>query len=352
MQVACALRSGGERRAGSESSTSLAKLHERAKALGWRCLSDAWFGYHTRYMFECSKGHRFERHATAVVYQTPVCTQCDAQALGERWMATVAARGGTLVEGGFTGLLARYRLRCANGHEWEAQGRKVSEGSWCPRCAAEAASRRQFRADGLERLQEKAQAKGGRCLSKEYTGTRAYYLFECAQGHRWSAAGNEIMRGSWCPICAHKATGAIVAATHFYHDGLQRLQEAARKQGGKCLATEYTGAPKKYGFRCARGHEWEAVASQIWLGHWCPVCARSKPRLTIDDLQAVAASRGGRCLSEAYLGKCVKHMWECHRGHVWATLAQTVRAGKWCPLCANLERSKKRIKRLKYDFEG
>ena len=39
-------------------------------------------------------------------------------------------------------------------------------------------------------------------------------------------------------------------------------------------------------------------------------------------------------------------------GHVWSTKPGNVVKGCWCPLCANLERSKKRGKRLKYDFEG
>ncbi|EEA03649.1 conserved hypothetical protein [Burkholderia sp. H160] len=333
---------------------SLEKLKRHAEAFGWRCLSGSWAGYHARYLFECAHGHRFERMATPILYRSgmPQCSDCEAQAIRERWMATLAARGGELVKGAFMGLLARYRLRCAAGHEWEAQGRKISEGSWCPRCAAESTAQRKFRADGLERLQAQAQKQGGRCLSSGYTGTRASYLFECAQGHQWRAVGGEIMRGSWCARCADKARGVIVAATHFYHDGLQRLQDAARKHGGECLATEYIGAPENYRFRCAQGHEWEAVASQIWLGHWCLACARLKQRWTIGELREMATARGGRCLSDTYLGKYVKHTWECHRGHVWATRVAIIRAGSWCPLCANLERSRKWKKRLKYDFDG
>lgn len=62
-------------------------------------------------------------------YQQPGCPGCEADAIRERWMESVAQRGGTSVSGAFTGLLERYRLRCANGHEWEAQGRKINEGN-------------------------------------------------------------------------------------------------------------------------------------------------------------------------------------------------------------------------------
>lgn len=87
------------------------------------------------------------------------------------------------------------------------------------------------------------------------------------------------------------------------------------------------------------GEGW--LASRIWLGHWCPTCAKRKPRLTMGDLQRSAARNGGRCLSEAYSDKRQKLMWECHRGHVWLARVGNIRAGKWCPNCAILARTKK-----------
>ncbi len=267
-------------------------------------------------------------------------------------MAALTRRGGSLVEGEFTGLQARYRLRCAQGHEWEAQGRKIREGSWCPRCAADAAAQRNLREDGLERLQAAAREKGGRCLSEAYRGVRGRYGFECALGHRWEADGGDVLRGSWCLICARKAIGAANAVSHFYRDGLQRLQAAARGHGGVCLAKEYVGAPGKYPFRCARGHEWTAVASKVWQGHWCPACAREQRKLTVNELQELALARGGRCLSETYLGMREKHAWECHRGHVWMTRVKVIKEGGWCPNCAILQRTLNRKKRLKYDVAG
>jgi hypothetical protein len=172
---------------------SLEKLTRHVETFGWRCPSDTWAGYHARYLFACAHGHRSERLATPILYRSgpPRCADCETEAIRERWLGTVAARGGELVTGSFSGLLARYRLRCAAGHEWEAQGRKIGEGSWYPRCAYEARGQCKLRVDGLERLQARAQEKGGRCLSTGYTGTRAAYLFECAQGHRWASRASE-----------------------------------------------------------------------------------------------------------------------------------------------------------------
>jgi hypothetical protein len=115
-----------------------------------------------------------------------------------------------------------------------------------------------------------------------------------------------------------------------------------------------TGLLERYRFRCAAGHEWDAIASQIWLGHWCLQCARLKQRLTIGHVQALAAERGGLCLSTEYRGRDAKLTWQCHRGHVWDTRPANVRAGEWCPSCAILNRIEKRNswKRLRYEAVG
>ncbi len=110
---------------------SLAKLHTRAAVLGWQCLSETWRGHQTSYEFECSRGHHFERHATTVLYQNPACPGCEAEAIRERWMMTLAARGGELVEGVFTGLQARNRLRC---DVWTGDIGNRCAGTWVTPC--------------------------------------------------------------------------------------------------------------------------------------------------------------------------------------------------------------------------
>lgn len=208
---------------------SLARLQERAQEFGWHCLSEEWAGYQTRYLFACGHGHRFERHATPLLYRraTPACAQCEGEEIRDRWMERVTTRGGELLNGPFMGLLARYRLRCAAGHEWEAQGRKIGEGSWCPACAHAASAQRNCRPDGPALLHAAAQAQGGRCHATDYTVGRRRYPFECALGHRWEAEGSEVLRGTWCARCARKAAGEATSEAHFSHDGLARLRAAA-----------------------------------------------------------------------------------------------------------------------------
>lgn len=314
----------------------LVKLQQCVADLGWCCLSSTWIDTNARYEFICARGHVFERTAATLLYRSggaPVCAQCEDAGLRDRWLDKLAERGGTLLNGPFTGLMRRYRIRCAAGHEWDVQGRKISEGRWCPDCARTESKHRGWHADSLMQLQAAAQAKDGRCLSTEYTVRGRKYKFECAHGHRWEAKASDIFRGTWCSRCAK-----LISAGQVDPNGLVRLEAAARRRGGVCLATAYHGAGKKYPFRCAAGHEWLAIASQVWLGHWCRQCANLKRRHTIEDMQDLAAMRGGLCLSTEYRGRRVKLMWQCHRGHTWETRPVNISAGKWCPQCAILGR--------------
>ncbi|AET91684.1 hypothetical protein BYI23_B010770 [Burkholderia sp. YI23] len=334
----------------SQMNHSLAKLYARAAELDWRCLSEEWTGSDGSYLFECTNGHRFERAATQVLYKSPRCVQCKEDEVRTRWLATVSERGGTLL-GTFTSLKERYRLRCAVGHEWETRGTIISEGSWCPKCKHEIVARGNVLPDGLARLRSAAAAKDGRCLANAYTGVLTYYPFECASDHCWEARGAKIFEGSWCPRCRDAATSVRATKLFFYHDGLERLHETARKRDGQCLAEEYTGSNVRYRFRCSADHEWTQTAASIWEGYWCARCAKIEQRTTIEEMHAIAASHGGKCLSQQSEGGRVKHTWECHLGHVWEAAPYNVKRGSWCPECAHIE-SGLRATRLQFYHDG
>lgn len=61
----------------------------------------------------------------------------------------------------------------------------------------------------------------------------------------------------------------------------------------------------------------------------------SKAVLALEDLQAAAEFRGGRCLAEAYAGDLNERLeWACGLGHVFrATPLTVLHAGHWCPQC-------------------
>jgi len=84
-------------------------------------------------------------------------------------------------------------------------------------------------------------------------------------------------------------------------------------------------------------------------GTWCPVCSMeiSKKYLvhtkdTIENMQQIAISRKGKCLSKRYIYSNVKLKWECEFGHTWSATPSGVKSGNWCPTCGK-EKSKAQL---------
>jgi len=110
------------------------------------------------------------------------------------------------------------------------------------------------------------------------------------------------------------------------------MQAIAKKRQGRCLSKEYINSKTKLKWECAKGHIWEAEPTHIKSGSWCPYCA-GKYR-TIEDMQKIATSMGGKCLSKKYINNRTKLKWQCRKGHVWETTPMIVKNGAWCPYCS------------------
>lgn len=115
---------------------------------------------------------------------------------------------------------------------------------------------------------------------------------------------------------------------------LEQMQQMAYSRGGSCLSESYRNTATKLEWRCSAGHEWSATPLQIKKGHWCPFCARVA-RLTLHELQRIAVQKAGECLSLEYLNSSKPLRWKCAVGHEWLARSSSVKAGSWCPLCAH-----------------
>lgn len=114
-----------------------------------------------------------------------------------RLQAAAAAHGGACLDEVCTKLQAKYRFRCAKGHEWLGWGHLVLVGKWCRLCA----NQRQRRT--IEDMHEAARLRGGRCLSTEYLGCTVKLTWMCELGHVWQATPRTVQnRGTWCRHCA------------------------------------------------------------------------------------------------------------------------------------------------------
>ena len=58
-----------------------------------------------------------------------------------------------------------------------------------------------------------------------------------------------------------------------------------------------------------------------------------RAKLTIEEMQKRARSRGGKCLSKRYVNAHHKLKWKCKNGHVWSAKSYIIKNGSWCPEC-------------------
>jgi hypothetical protein len=185
-----------------------------------------------------------------------------------------ASRGGQCLSIQYAGQGVKLKWRCQEGHEWDAGPSAIRRGAWCPYCA------RKRIMDPLGEMHALAAARGGRCHATEYFGSGARHPFECQHGHRFEMRPSFIKLGHWCKQCSYTQRGIAQRLP------IDEVRVIAAAKGGVLLSQDYRAGTQKLQFRCALGHEWEAVPTLVKRQTWCPRCAS-----TLRGKMSVAARR-------------------------------------------------------------
>lgn len=311
-------------------------MHKLARSLGGRCLSAEHVDGAVHVRWRCSEGHEW-RATASTIRGGSWCPDCaKAIRITDKMRVLIQLQGLAREMGGlclateYLNNRTKMRFRCAEGHEWSSTPAGLKRGHWCRICARAAAADIE-RAQTLVRVKEIAHAKGGRCLAKEYAVANSYLRWSCAEGHEWDAKPTWIQQGRWCPDC-----DLILRIGGKKAEAFARVKEIAVDRGGCCITTEYEGKRTRMRWRCAEGHEWEATQKSIVAGSWCPRCIGRL--VTIEDMQVMASGRGGRCLSDLYVGNWFYLRWQCGEGHEWTATPTTLQQGSWCPYCSGKAR--------------
>lgn len=233
----------------------------------------------------CEHKHHFRRSITAVS-QGVWCPKCATHQKSHERIARARERaeqqGGECLATVCHSDKTKLRFRCSEHGVFSRPYFEVcrSDGrgktKWCPDCAHKAAGMR--RCVPLERLQEAATSKGGRCLATAQIPTTTKCDWECESGHRWTAVPAPILYGrTWCPMCAKIARRRSAIGRR--GDGsmvtLADLKQVAEERGGRLRARVFRGLVHTYVWSCAADHSWPAPADAVLGGRWCPDCAGS-----------------------------------------------------------------------------
>ncbi len=313
---------------------TIEEMQQIARERGGKCLSKKYENAKTKLIWQCIKGHTWEAEPDKIK-RGGWCPECGGsqRATIEQMQEVAKKRGGNCLSKEYVNNVTKLKWQCKKGHEWEAVPHNIEKGRWCPECADQKNKLPKKRYT-IEDMQQIALEHGGKCLSNEYVNTTTKLKWQCEKGHIWETAPRLVMyQKAWCPKC-----GGTKKMT------IEDMEKIAKKYGGRCLSRKYINNRTKLTWQCKEGHEWEAMPIYIIEGTWCSECAGVK-KATIEEMQEIAESRGGKCLSKEYKNKELKLKWKCGREHVWEATAHAVKCGTWCPECVG--KKKLGIKKMK-----
>lgn len=238
--------------------------------------------------------------------------------------------------------------RCDAGHSWQAEIRSRAGGSKCPYCTGRVlwVGDNDLATVNPTLAAQWDMEKNGRSKPTEVlAGSEKYVWWKCENGHSWRASILSRNRGAGCPICSGKTAmpGENDLPTLF--PDLAAEWDAERNGALKpCNVTPYSN--KKVWWRCALGHEWQAViASRAVERSACPYCTGRRVLAGFNDLATrcpeLAAqwddSRNGALTPQMVTpGSHKRIWWKCSEGHIWKAVVYS-RTGNdkcGCPVCA------------------
>lgn len=174
---------------------------------GFVALDRKWHTVHHQYRFRCADKHVSSMSGASFMLRVRgrrgplTCHQCGIKQTLIRNCDIAHQAGGQCLSKRYRGRNTRYRFICAASHKFEATAASVLDGHWCAKCSTERRSERRRHQGGLKPIQDRAQERGGECISTVYDGRMAKYRFRCGSVHEWEAAGYDILRKAWCQEC-------------------------------------------------------------------------------------------------------------------------------------------------------
>jgi hypothetical protein len=373
---------------------TLADMKAFARAKGGDCLSDTYVNSTTPLIWQCERGHEWKARPSNVLFGTWCPTCCGQRQSIADLVALANERGGECLSPVYRGAAKKHLWRCKDDHTWQATPNSLKNGSWCPECHVnygEEICRLYFQAIfGMpfpkcrpEFLRTGYRGKmelDGYCkdlrLAFEHHGVQHYRtvshfhqngkslekqrardrikLVLCAQARvrvveipsvpditsvhdlpKCIARGLESL-GIDPPIPPENVTVSLDDV--YDRSCLDELRLIAESRGGELISSVYLGDRTKLRWRCAAGHEWDAVPGNVKSGAWCALCYGNVTK-SIDEVRNVVVKKGITLLSAEYHGNKAKLRWACAKGHEWMATPQRVMHSTGCPRCAGQDKS-------------
>lgn len=236
--------------------------------------------------WKCAKGHSWP----AAIYCRTNGTQCPFCSGRKAWpgetdLATlypeIAAEWNYEANGGLTpqNVTAhsgkKVHWRCLKkGHEWEETVSQRVNGCGCPFCSGHRVAVGETDLATLypEIAAEWDYEANGELTPQSVTAHSAKMVYwRCSKGHSWPAVVYSRTRGYNCPFCSgQKALIGETDLATLYPEIAAEWDYEANGDETPQNVTAHSG--KKFYWKCAKGHSWQAAVFTRTRGSQCPVC--------------------------------------------------------------------------------
>ncbi|WP_336855937.1 zinc-ribbon domain-containing protein [Sinomonas albida] len=235
--------------------------------------------------------------------------------------------------------------RDALGHQWQARINNRAHGTGCPFCGSQKVL------SGFNDLATKQPhlaaewdfETNGMGADEVMPSSSKMAWWKCTVGHSWEMRiANRTHLGQGCPVCSGQkvlmgfndmATTAPELAAEFH----------ATRNEPHTPQTVFRSTAKKFWWRDALGHEWQASANERSNGSNCPYCSGQRILVGFNDLGTrlpeLAAEwhpelNGQRTPQMVTVKNGTRAWWRCMEGHEWSAIVSSRSSGAGCPTCA------------------
>jgi len=181
-------------------------------------------------------------------------------------------------------------------------------------------------------------------------GSNKKVWWKCPKGddHVWQTSVGKRVKGDGCPICSNRI---IVKSNCLESLNPQLASEWHPTKNGELTPKDVSpGSNKKAWWKCPQGsdHYWEAVINSRHKGSGCPICSNliAVNSNCLATLNPELAKQWHPTKNEELTpydvvpGSGKKVWWLGTCGHEWETSVRNRTAGKDCPLCRHIKRSR------------
>lgn len=237
-------------------------------------------------------------------------------------------------------------------YEWSVQIASRNRGNGCPYCAGKIANETNSVVSLYPEIAAQYANRNTKPVETLTTVSHKKVWWQCDDNpdHDWEAmVMNRVRQGDGCPYCSGRYPTKDNNLAVKYPELIPEFN--LKKNFPLTPYTITPSSPRKFWWKCSRGHEWQSARVRLGKVVNCPYCTGTKAtydnNLSVTHPELVIqyhSTKNSVPIEKIRHGSRTHRWWMCEKGHEWqATVSSRSRAtkGTGCPECSPTPRTSK-----------